>query len=88
MWRSPRASVYSLLHRERGWTVAVFALVAVLGNLSICNLHNNVIQTLEECSLPRSTTMKIIESWGSVIMVNKNKRKTSHLSETERQTMI
>ena len=86
MWRSPRASVYSLLHRERGR--AVFALVAVLGNLSICNLHNNVIQTLEECSLPRSTTMKIIESWGSIIMVNKNKRKTSHLSETERQTMI
>ena len=86
MWRSPRASVYSLLHRERGW--AVFALVAVLGNLSICNLHNNVIQTLEECSSPHNTTMKIIESWGSIIMVNKNKRKTSHLSETERQTMI
>ena len=42
----------------------------------------------QKCSSPRSTTMKIIESWGSIIMVNKNKRKTSHLSETERQTMI
>ena len=47
-----------------------------------------VISPSAICIIMLFSHSQIIESWGSIIMVNKNKRKTSHLSETERQTMI